>query len=708
MHHRDEELRQAVALFRYGLIADVLRLPPGSREIRRTLNEKSQRTYTIPGTRRTRVAVETMRDWLSLYRNGGFEALYPKTRTDRGRPRRMPPEVAELLVSLKSERPALSVKALIEAARERGADHPLAPSTVHRLLSREGLLDKRPGEPVATDRRRFAFRYAGELWMSDVMHGPKVSDGRRRRKTFLIAFIDDATRVIPFAAFAHSENTTTFLPVFKHAIARRGLPARLYADNGANFRSQQLALVCAKLGIALIHARPYQPAGKGKIERFFRTLRAAWLAHLGAEATESLDTLNRTLWAWVEGEYHQSPHRGLDGRTPLDQWALAGANVRYPDPTTDLDDLFLFEVKRRVMKDRTGEPARPGVRGRRRPGRPNRHLALRPRRTAFAPHRGRPRRQAGGARHPSGRLRQHRRQARPTLPATALRHPAARTLPLAACDAKPQGDEVMYLRHFALTRLPFETPAHTDELFESNARREAETRLQHLVELKGIGLLTGEVGSGKTTVCRNVAAALHPGLHRVGYVSLTTGNVLDMYKAIGWELGLPTERSRATAYRAIREEITRLLGEAKQLPVLVIDEAQHLRNDVLEDLRLLTNFAMDSENRLCLLLVGLTELRRRLAMACHESLAQRLVVRHHLAGLDREELDHYLAHRLRLAGCEHPLFEPPAVEALAQSARGLPRLINRIAHYALTAAAVQGARTVTAEHLEHAVAELRL
>ena len=266
----------------------------------------------------------------------------------------------------------------------------------------------------------------------------------------------------------------------------------------------------------------------------------------------------------------------------------------------------------------------------------------------------------------------------------------------------------MYLRHFALTRLPFETPAHTDELFESNARREAQARLHHLIELKGIGLLTGEVGSGKTTVCRHVTAALHPGLHRVGYVSLTTGNVLDMYKAIGWELGLPTERSRATAYRAIREEITRLLGEAKQLPVLVIDEAQHLRNDVLEDLRLLTNFAMDSENRLCLLLVGLTELRRRLAMACHESLAQRLVVRHHLAGLDREELDHYLAHRLRLAGCEHPLFEPPAVEALAQSARGLPRLINRIAHYALTAAAVQGARTVTAEHLEHAVAELRL
>ena len=266
----------------------------------------------------------------------------------------------------------------------------------------------------------------------------------------------------------------------------------------------------------------------------------------------------------------------------------------------------------------------------------------------------------------------------------------------------------MYLRHFALTRMPFETPAHTDELFESNARREAEARLHHLIELKGIGLITGEVGSGKTTVCRHIASALHPGLYRVGYVSLTTGNVLDMYKAIAWELGLPTERSRATAYRAIREEITRLVCEAKQLPVLVIDEAQHLRNDVLEDLRLLTNFAMDSENRLCLVLVGLTELRRRLAMACHESLAQRLIVRHHLAGIEREELDAYLAHRPATRRLRTPPVRTPAVEALAHSARGLPRRINRIAHYALTAAAATGARTVTAVHLEHAVAELRL
>ena len=139
-------------------------------------------------------------------------------------------------------------------------------------------------------------------------------------------------------------------------------------------------------------------------------------------------------------------------------------------------------------------------------------------------------------------------------------------------------------------------------------------------------------------------------MYRLCYVSLSTVNVMDMYKSIGWELGLPTEHSRAAAYRAIQSEITRLVGEAKQQPLLVIDEAHHLRNDVIENLRLLTTFDMDSDPRLCLLLIGLTDLRLRLRMAMHESLRQRLIVQQHLRGLDREELDRYLAHRLRLAG----------------------------------------------------------
>ena len=148
----------------------------------------------------------------------------------------------------------------------------------------------------------------------------------------------------------------------------------------------------------------------------------------------------------------------------------------------------------------------------------------------------------------------------------------------------------MYRKHFALTAFPFDLTLEPEDLFVSATLTEAEVRLKHLLELRAIGLVTGEAGSGKTTVCRKVAASLHPGLYRVFYVPLSTGNVMDMYKSIGWELGLPTERNRATAFRIIRAEITRLTLEAKQRPVLIVDEAHHLRNEVLEDLRLLTNY----------------------------------------------------------------------------------------------------------------------
>ncbi len=357
MNVSDSEHRHAVARFRYGLIADLVHLQPGSKGLYAKIEQKAAGQYTIPGSTRTRVAAETIRDWLKRYRRGGFEALLPKPRADRGQSRSLPPEVVDALLEIKEGNPKLSVQLVIREALKRPEvpeDPPLPPSTVHRLLARHGLMDKPPGDNGDADRRRFAFQHAGELWMSDVMHGPRVFVGdRTKRKTYLIAFIDDATRVIPYCAFALAENTRAFLPVLKQALLRRGLPARLYVDNGAHYRSQHLALVCAKLGTALIHARPYRPQGKGKIERWFKTVRAQLLTRLSGDDTRSLEALNRRLWAWVEGEYHHTPHRGLAGNTPLEQWALTGEAVRFPEPGLDLDDLFLFEAQRKVQKDRT-------------------------------------------------------------------------------------------------------------------------------------------------------------------------------------------------------------------------------------------------------------------------------------------------------------------------------------------------------------------
>ncbi len=263
----------------------------------------------------------------------------------------------------------------------------------------------------------------------------------------------------------------------------------------------------------------------------------------------------------------------------------------------------------------------------------------------------------------------------------------------------------MYRKVYGLAHHPFEKDLEPDKLFGSQAAEELEARLKYLLDLRGIGLITGEVGSGKTSICRKVAASLHTGMYRLFYVPLTTGNVTDIYKSIAWEMGLTTERSLAALFRSIRQEVERLCLESKIRPILIIDEAQYLRNDVLANLRLLTNYEMDSKNRLCMIFVGQAELRRRLSLSVHEPLAQRIVVRYHISGLERAELQPYLKHRLELAGTQMELFTEPAREALFQATNGLPRKINLLAHLSLNIAALQQAQEVTEEHIQKAVEE---
>ena len=255
----------------------------------------------------------------------------------------------------------------------------------------------------------------------------------------------------------------------------------------------------------------------------------------------------------------------------------------------------------------------------------------------------------------------------------------------------------MYLQHFALTHYPFDHTLHTDELFDSRAAQEVSGRIAHLVDLRGIGLITGEVGCGKTTACRKAADQLHPSLHRVCYASLTTSTVLDTLNAIAHAMLLPGARSRGEAWIAIHQEVKRLSEEKNLLPVLIIDEAHHLRNETLEDLRLLTNYHFDSQRRMCLLLVGLTPL------------AQRLVMRHHFSTLEYEETCQYLSHRLEKAGAadlDH--FEPQALRAIHDASYGIIRQIDRIAHYALTDAARACAKQVSTDHVQNACQEISL
>jgi len=266
----------------------------------------------------------------------------------------------------------------------------------------------------------------------------------------------------------------------------------------------------------------------------------------------------------------------------------------------------------------------------------------------------------------------------------------------------------MYESFFGLKYPPFESSVRADRIYLSHGLKEAATRLEHLVKRQGVGILTGEPGSGKTTACRKVTNELPPGQFQTFYVSLSTGSVLDTLNTIAKTFGLPYRHRRAYAWEAIREQVNQLICEHRQSPVLIFDEAHLLRDDSLDHLRLLLNFEMDAANRLALILVGLSQLDRRLAMARHQSLAQRLIVRHQMESLTTEEIESYVTHRLTLAGAakNSPLFLPPAMEAIRLGSKGILRLVNHLAHYSLPAAARQASPQVTPEQVELAAAEL--
>ena len=348
-----KDLHKEVALFRYGLIADLALEPEHTRGLYLRLQEKAAQDYTIPGTLRRRVAAETLRGWLRAYRRGGFDALLPRQRADHGSARAIPPAVSDLLCQLKDDEPKLTLTALIKKAR---AEHPalvtdevrLAESTVHRLLARRGLMKKRPDEPTTKDRRRFEHESAGDLWMSDVMHGPKVKDGTRLRQ-------DIPDRL---CRRRHAARTARRLRAVGGC---RGVPRRC--------SNRPCASAASPSASTSTTARPFGPstwrwsapswASRSSMRRTRRRARARWSAGFAPCACSfcharpermTLDAMNRALAAWVEGEYHHAPHRGLGDESPR---KVGAHQRRRAHRRANIDDLFLAEQRRRVQKDRT-------------------------------------------------------------------------------------------------------------------------------------------------------------------------------------------------------------------------------------------------------------------------------------------------------------------------------------------------------------------
>jgi len=344
-----EDEKKEVAIFRYSVISDFVNGMNLSRaEKRRLMEEKCGRKWQIPYSRRTRISIETIRNWIRLYKAGGLESLMPKDRSDQGRSRAMDEDTCEALIRLRKKLPDATVPHLIEQMNQRRLVSPgilLNKTTVYRFLHQNDLMSSEASKPV--DRRKFEAELPNDLWQSDVMHGPKMDVNVRRKKTYLIAILDDHSRLIVYARFYLSENLASYLNALENALARRGLPRKLYVDNGAAFRSHHLQYITASLAITLIHARPYLPQGKGKIERWFKTVRSRFLPHITAT---TLPDLNVALDRYINEDYHRKTHSAT-GQTPLNRFTSKLHCLRNaPD---NLRDYFRKVALRKINRDRS-------------------------------------------------------------------------------------------------------------------------------------------------------------------------------------------------------------------------------------------------------------------------------------------------------------------------------------------------------------------
>ena len=345
---------EEVALFRFGVIGALTRREMPRGELRASLLALTRQTFRPPGAERTRAfSFPTLERWYYAHREGGLAALRPEARSDRGRARELTEAQRALLLDIRREHPSATAAVILRevVASGRVTEGAVSETTLRRLFAEHGLdrVAQRDGAGART-RLRWEAERPGALWHGDVCHGPTLTVGGRRVPVRVHGMLDDASRFVVALEAHPAERELDMLGVLVRALRRHGPPQVLYLDNGSTYRGELLSLCCARLGITLVHAKPYDPEARGKMERFWRTLRQGCLDHLGALAT--LDDLNLRLGAFLAEHYHATAHASLLGRSPGVAWATAER------PADRLDESKLREAltarsRRRVRKDTT-------------------------------------------------------------------------------------------------------------------------------------------------------------------------------------------------------------------------------------------------------------------------------------------------------------------------------------------------------------------
>jgi transposase InsO family protein len=346
----DEKTKMAIALKRFSLISPIINGQVTN--ISEYINEATRHPIEMPHYGTRRYAPRTLSVWYSDYIQGGVEALKPSPRSDRGEWRTLLPEMCESILEKIREFPKAPATIIYDMLLDEGAflKKDVSIATVRRFI-KVNRTDTEEGA-TKTQMLRFTKEFVNQLWETDVMYGPYVGT-KKKKITYLLAYIDDCSRLVTHAEFYLSQSLESLRSSFRDAVLRRGIPSILYTDNGSIYRSQSFEYLCANVGVALLHHAVAAAHQKGKIERFFRTVRLRFLSVLKQEDLESIDSLNKKFAVWLHEDYQTRPHNGISGETPLDFFLKQADRIQLVTDLAEFNKKLLISVKRTVKKDAT-------------------------------------------------------------------------------------------------------------------------------------------------------------------------------------------------------------------------------------------------------------------------------------------------------------------------------------------------------------------
>ena len=346
----NDKARQEIALFRYSIIAPIVSgIYDENKSIKEFFRDAATRVYTNPSGQETRLSASTIERWYYAYNGGGFDALIPLRRRDTGRPRKINEDIMEQIRFLKEEYPRIPATLILQKLIDNGtiSKGDLSLSTVNRFVNT--IKAESNYNTGNKDMRRYERAHINEVWCGDTSVGPYLKVDGKKKRTYIIALLDDASRYIVGIDIFFNDNFVNLMSVLKTAITRHGKPKILNFDNGSSYKNKQIQLLTARIGTTINYCAPYTPTSKAKIERWFKTMKDQWMSLLNISDYDSIDQLRETLLMYVN-KYNQTVHSSLNGLCPQDRFFNESYLIKRLSQQ-QLDTSFLLEYERRVSAD---------------------------------------------------------------------------------------------------------------------------------------------------------------------------------------------------------------------------------------------------------------------------------------------------------------------------------------------------------------------